>query len=106
VIGKPERTGGRVDRQTVIEQMLYEVHDPVAYLAPDVVLDVSDVTVEEIAANRILEGGVNSSLGLGGHGKSLSFLVLDAHIELEGGEAAARCARLRGLYRHSTFLIS
>jgi hypothetical protein len=30
----------------------------------------------------VLEGGVNASIGLDGHGKSLSFLVLDMSVEI------------------------
>jgi hypothetical protein len=53
VITKAKSTGGIVDRLTVIEQLLYEIHDPAAYLAPDVVLDVTDVEVEEVGENRV-----------------------------------------------------
>jgi hypothetical protein len=32
----------------------------------------------------VLEGGVNASLGLDGHGKSLSFLLLSATVRVDG----------------------
>lgn len=33
----------------------------------------------------VLDGGINSSLGLDGHGKTLSFLLLSANIEMPAG---------------------
>ncbi|HSS26932.1 MAG TPA: acyclic terpene utilization AtuA family protein, partial [Usitatibacter sp.] len=58
VIGKAEATGGLVDLRTVKEQLLYEVHDPAAYLTPDVTADISGASVRQVAPNRVALEGV------------------------------------------------
>ena len=57
VITQPTGTGGLVNRLTVIEQLLYEIHDPSAYLAPDFVLDLTDVDVAAIGKHRVRVSG-------------------------------------------------
>jgi hypothetical protein len=58
IVTKAERTGGLVDARTVKEQLLYEVHDPAAYLTPDVVADISQAEVSELGRDRVAVSGV------------------------------------------------
>lgn len=63
-IGKADATGGLVSEATVKEQLLYEVHDPSAYLTPDVVADIAEAEVkrEQCAADRVALSGVRGHL--------------------------------------------
>ena len=59
-IGKLAGAGGRVDLATCKEQLLYEMHDPAAYITPDCVLDISEVDLIQAATDRVLAAGARA----------------------------------------------
>ncbi|AIR87750.1 acyclic terpene utilization AtuA family protein [Pseudomonas cremoricolorata] len=59
VISKVAGSGGRIDRATCTEQLLYEVHDPAAYLTPDVTADFSQTHFDCVAADQVRVHGAD-----------------------------------------------
>jgi len=53
VTSKAPGTGGRVNFDTLREQLLYEVHDPAHYLTPDVDVDMTTLHIEEIGPDQV-----------------------------------------------------
>ena len=76
IITKADETGGLVSEQTVKEQLLYELHDPAAYITPDVVADITHAKVQELGINQVRLSGVK------GHPKTET---LKANVFFDGG---------------------
>ena len=61
MVTKAPGTGGLVNFDTVRQQMLYEVHNPHAYLSPDVSLDMGEVTLDDEGEHRVWVSGARGS---------------------------------------------
>lgn len=60
VVTKLPEAGGQVTERTCKEQLLYEIHDPGAYVTPDGVADFTSVEVESAGPDRVRVSGATA----------------------------------------------
>lgn len=53
VVTKHENTGGLINRETVAEQILYEMGNPQKYISPDVCVDFTSFNLNDLGNNRV-----------------------------------------------------
>ena len=80
VITKVVGSGGRVSRATCTEQLIYEVHDPAAYLTPDVTADFSQVGFVDEGVDRV------RAQGAGGRARPAQLKVSVGYLDAWIGE--------------------
>ncbi len=93
MVTKVAGSGGAVTARTVKEQLLYEIHDPTAYLQPDVIADFSEVRVEEIGPDRVRVTGGKGAPKTGLLKTSVGYVdsyVGEGQISYAGPNAVAR----------------
>ena len=73
IVTKHDGTGGRVNVQSVKEQLLYEMGDPHGYITPDVVADFTTINLEPAGEDRV------KVFGIGGHANTDFYKVSIAY---------------------------
>jgi hypothetical protein len=97
-VSKAEGSGGCVTLATCKEQLVYEIHDPEAYITPDCVADFSGVRFAELGADCIAVSGARARPRTPTLKASVGYragFIGEGHVGYAGPGAAAR-ARLAG----------
>ena len=96
IVTKPDGTGGLVSIGTVAEQILYEVSDPADYIVADVRCDFSNVTLKQVAPNRVLVSGARGRPATDSYKACVTFDAgwrAIAYQPIIGEDAAEKAAR-------------
>ena len=104
VINKHPGTGGRINVQSVTEQLVYEMGDPHDYITPDVIADFASIRLRDAGENRVEVYGVTGrpatdklkvSIAYRAGYKAVGTLVYSWPDALEKAELANRVLRER-----------
>ena len=100
VVTKHEGTGGLVNRETVISQLLYEMGDPRRYLGPDCVADFTSARIEAAGKDRVRLSGIKGGAPTGTYKVSISYrngFKTTGQLTVSGPDAVAKaklCAEI------------
>ena len=95
-VTKPQGTGGLIAPQCVAEQLLYEIHDPAAYLLPDVRCDWREVRIEQTDADHVRVHGALGSAPPSSYKVCATYVdgfKTSAQLTIVGMEAVAKARR-------------
>ena len=104
VVTKHEGTGGRVNIQSIKEQLLYEMGDPKSYITPDVVADFTTINLSDDGENRVKVYGIKGhpntefykvSIAYAAGWKAVGTLVYSYPDAFEKAKAADKILRAR-----------
>ena len=75
VLTKHEGTGGLINKESVSEQLLYEMGEPTNYITPDCVVDFTSIKLEEEGTDRVRISGVNGGPATDSYKVSINHFV-------------------------------
>ena len=99
-VTKHSGTGGLLNRETVVSQLLYEMGDPVRYLTPDCTADFSSAVVEDAGEDRVKVSKVVGTAPTETYKVSISYesgYKATGQLTVSGPEAVAKahlCAKI------------